>query len=66
MAQLTRRGLTKNLASLLASSALSLAATPLGLRQALAQAPQPKPAKFAFEDVQRRARELAAAPYATP
>ena len=53
---LTRRAL----AQLLAGTALGLSATPA----ALAQAPQPKPAKFAFEDVQRRARELAAAPYA--
>ncbi len=56
MPHLTRRGLS----TLLASSALSLAPLP----QAWAQAPQQKPAKFAFEDVQRRARELAAAPYA--
>lgn len=64
MPHLTRRGLSTRLATLLASSALSLAALPSGLSTALAQAPQQKPAKFAFEDVQRRARELAAAPYA--
>ncbi len=56
MPHLTRRGLS----SLLAGTALSLPAMP----RAFAQAPQQKPARFAFEDVQRRARELSTAPFA--
>ena len=62
MPLITRRGFSH----LFASTALSLAALPHGLDPARAQAPQQKPARFAFEDVQRRARELAAATYAAP
>ncbi len=44
---------------ILAASTASLTGGP-----ALAQNPQPKPARFGFEDVQKRARDLAAAPVA--
>ncbi len=63
MPDLTRRALT----TLLAASTAGLASASFAQSQPAPQKTQPAPqkaARFGFEDVQRRARELAAAPFA--